>query len=170
MTKCDKIRAKEGLTVQGGGRQVVIFEVASEWYGLDVTTVREIGTLGHVTPVPGASELVEGVIDLRGQVIPVLDLRKRFGFAPAEGSSARRVVVTEFGKHRLALVVDGVSRVHWINDGDIEPPSPVVCRQGLNFIEGVARLEGHLAILIRLGDLLTDQERASLSEIGQSVA
>ncbi|MGE5589055.1 MAG: chemotaxis protein CheW [Bacillota bacterium] len=156
--------------MQAGGRQVVIFEVASEWYGLDVSAVREISTLGHITPVPGSSELVEGVIDLRGQVIPVLDLRKRFGFAPAEESLARRVVVTEFGEHRLALVVDGVSRVHWINDTDIEPPSPVVCRQGLNFIEGLARLEGHLAILIRLSDMLTADERASLSHISQSVA
>ena len=156
--------------MQGGGRQVVIFEVASEWYGLDVASVREIGTLGHVTPVPGAGDLVEGVIDLRGQVIPVLDLRKRFSLSPAEGDAARRIVVTEFGGHRLALVVDAVSRVHWIHDTDIEPPPPMVRRQGLDFIDGVARLEGHLAILIRLSDLLTAEERASLSEIRESVA
>ncbi len=156
--------------MQAAGRQVVIFEVESEWYGLDVTTVREIGTLGHVTPVPGANELVEGVIDLRGQVIPVLDLRKRFSFPPAPPGASRRIVVVELRQYRLALVVDAVSRVHWISESDIEPPSPMVRRQGLNFIEGVARLEGHLAILIRLADLLTDEERASLGEIGQSVA
>ena len=149
---------------------MVIFEVASEWYGLDVASVREIGTLGHVTPVPGASEMVEGVIDLRGQVIPVIDLRKRFGFPPAAADTARRIVVVECGAHRLALVVDSVSRVHWVNGEDIEPPSPVVRRQGLDFIEGVARLEGHLAILLRMGDLLTEEERTSLAEIHQSVA
>jgi len=112
--------------------QCVVFSLGDEWYGVDIFQVREIIRVPPVTKIPGAPYWAEGVINLRGGVIPVLDLRKRFGMPPGPEDADRRIVVVELGDQTIGIVVDGVSEVLEIEAGAIEPP----CR--LWFLRGRA--------------------------------
>jgi len=121
----------EGATVETalGRRQLVVFSLGQESYGVDIYRVREIIRVPAITRVPRAPEYVEGVINLRGGVIPVIDLRKRFGMEKGEVTDERRIVVAELGSQTVGVIVDGVSEVLEVNEADIAPPSGV-CLDG----------------------------------------
>src|ERR1700682_2246393 len=107
-------------------RQLVVFQLGAELYGVEISRVHEIIRLQAVTRVPRAPGFVEGVINLRGKVIPVVDLRRRFGLPGTEHTRATRIVVVEIGDQVIGIVVDGVSEVLRVNTSTVEPPSPVV--------------------------------------------
>src|ERR687888_2756041 len=113
------------LAAGGGEQQLVVFQLGAELYGVEIARVHEIIRLQAVTRVPRAPAFVEGVINLRGKVIPVVDLRRRFGLPPAEHTRASRIVVVELGDHVVGITVDGVSEVLRVDTATVEPPSPV---------------------------------------------
>jgi len=143
--------------------QLVIFQLASEVYGVDIGRVQEIIRTQHITRVPRAPEFVEGVINLRGKVIPVVDLRKRFGLEGGEHGKASRIVVVEAGEHTIGIVVDAVSEVLRIPTAAVEPPSPVVTTVDSDYLRGIAKLEDRLIILLDL-DAVLSQEIVVASE------
>lgn len=160
------LRTEQWAEASGGGRQVadeqvVAFRLAAEAYGVNISQVREIVTLPPITHVPGAPPFVEGVINLRGQVIPVVDLRQRFGMPPAERSSETRVMVVEVGEFIIGLIVDGVSEVLTVPGGQVEPPSAAIVGPHSAFIRGVARLDERLLVLLGLEHLLGGDTLAS---------
>src|SRR4030088_1659713 len=130
--------------------QLVVFQLGAELYGVEIARVHEIIRLQAVTRVPHAPAFVEGVINLRGKVIPVVDLRRRFGLPLAEHTRASRIVVVEIGDQVVGIVVDGVSEVLRINPALIEPPSPVVAGIDSEYLRGIARLPDRLVILLDL--------------------
>jgi len=146
---------------ENADEQVVAFRLAAESYGVNIGQVREIVTLPPITHVPGAPHFVEGVINLRGQVIPVVDLRQRFGMPPAERGSETRVMVAEVGEFIIGLIVDGVSEVLTVSGEQVEPPSPAIVGPKSLFIRGVARLGDRLLVLLGLEHLLGSDELAS---------
>src|SRR6185295_8756096 len=112
--------------------------------------------------VARSPEFVEGVINLRGKVIPVVDLRRRFGLAIADHTRASRIVVVELGDQVVGIVVDGVSEVLRINPTTIEPPSPVVAGIESEYLQGIAKLSDRLIILLDLDRILARDERRAL--------
>src|SRR3989441_13309090 len=107
-------------------QQLVVFQLGAELYGVEISRVHEIIRLQSITRVPRAPAFVEGVINLRGKVIPVVDLRRRFGLPTADHTRASRIVVVEIADQVVGVVVDGVSEGLRVSASTVEPPSPVV--------------------------------------------
>ncbi|MBO8142023.1 MAG: chemotaxis protein CheW [Firmicutes bacterium] len=145
--------------------QLVVFRLAGELYGVDIQQVREIIRVPEVTRVPRTPDFVEGVINLRGSVIPVLDLRKRFRLPAGEADRERRIVVVEMGEQTLGVIVDAVSEVLRLDQDRIEPPSPYIVNVDSQYITGIARLEDRLIILLDLNKVLSAGEREELERL-----
>ncbi|MFO7274102.1 MAG: chemotaxis protein CheW [Bacillota bacterium] len=135
--------------------QYVIFRLADQWYGADIAVVREVSYLTPVTRLPNTPHFVEGVIDLRGEVMPVIDMRKRLGLParPADGDS--RIMILTVGGLTAALVVDGVEQVATIEEEAITQPDASLTVAGQDYVCGVARLGDRLVVLIDLARMLS---------------
>ncbi len=144
--------------------QLVTFHVGEEEFGVDILDVREINRMMEITRVPHAPEFVEGVINLRGQVIPVVDLRKRFGLAAAERDKSARIVVVELGDKVVGFLVDSVSEVLRVPRSMVEPPPPIVGGIDSEYIRGVVKLDDRLLILLDLHRLLSRGEAQELED------
>jgi purine-binding chemotaxis protein CheW len=140
-------------------QQLVLFDLALEHYAIDSMNVREIIRMQSITKIPGAPASVEGVINLRGKVTPVMDLRKRLGLAVSQESKETRIVVVEVEGQDVGLIVDGVSEVLRIPVSVIEPTSTIVAAEEADYILGVAKLETKLVILLDIGRLLVGGEK-----------
>ena len=155
---------KHGEHTVKEGRQmteqpVVFFDLASEHYAIDSMCVREIIRMQSITKIPGAPASVEGVINLRGKVTPVLDLRKRLRLRADEESKETRIVVVEVEGQNVGLVVDGVSEVSRIPSSAVEATSTIVAAEEADYILGVAKLEKKLVVLIDIGRLVIGGEK-----------
>ena len=134
--------------------QIVGFRVGRETYGVPITSVHEIVRVPEITAVPDAPDYLEGVINLRGKIVSIIDLRKRFGEAAAQPSNKNRILVAEVNGKPLGLVVDSASEVLKIARSEIEAPPALVQEGRLNCVAGVGKVRGRLIILIDLGRLL----------------
>ena len=135
-------------------RQVIGFRVGRETFAAPIETVQEILRPMPITPVPGAPAHVEGVINLRGRIVSVLDLRKQCGAESAGDCRKNRIVVTQAGGRHVGLVVDAASEVLRIADACIEPPSTVFGDSEPGFITGVAKLPNRLVMLVDMEKLV----------------
>jgi len=141
---------------------LVVFDLANEHYGVDIAAVEGIIKMQPITLVPRAPEFIEGVTNLRGKVLPVLDLRKRFGLPAAATTKDSRIVVVEMNATTVGIVVDGVSEVLQLAPEAVEPPSPLVTTVDSAFIKGIAKFAERLIILLDLGKVLTLHEKGEL--------
>lgn len=143
-------------------QQLVVFALANEHYGVSIAAVESIIKPQAITLVPHAPRFVEGVTNLRGKVLPVIDLRKRFGLAAAAPTKDTRIIVVEVPGATVGVIVDGVSEVLRIRPETIEPPSPLVTTVESSFITGIAKIDERLVILLDLGKVLSLHEAESL--------
>ena len=155
----------ETETLQQDEQQLVVFDLSSEAYGVDIGAVREIIRLQDITKVPRTPEFVEGVINLRGKVIPVVDLRKRFGLPAEEESKENRIVVVDIGAQDIGVIVDAVTEVLRIATESVEPPASVITTADSEYLLGIAKLDSRLIILLDLEQVLTEAEHSSLLEM-----
>lgn len=144
--------------------QLVVFDLATEAYGVDISAVREIIRLQDITRVPRAPTFVEGVINLRGKVIPVIDLRRRFSLPVSEENTENRIVVVDIGGQDIGVIVDAVNEVLRISSDSVEPPSAVITGAESDYLLGIAKLEDRLIILLDLERVLSDEEREILAD------
>ena len=142
--------------------QVVSFKLGSEEYGVDIAQVQEINRMVAVTHVPRAPQFMEGVINLRGQLIPIIDLRARFGMPRAEHTKNTRIVVTEIGSKRVGMVVDSVSEVLRLPVDQIEDAPEMLTGVDTEYIRGVGKIEDRLIILLDLGRIISGAEKREL--------
>jgi len=157
---------ERGTGFIGDERQYVSFILAGEEYGVSILKVQEIIRFTKLTRVPHASEFVEGVLNLRGRVIPVIDLRKRFNLpGQQERDRNARIVVVEVDGKTVGMIVDGVSEVLQVSQKDIEPPPPLGAKVRVDFIEGMAKVGERLMILLEIDKILSTEEKAALDEI-----
>ena len=152
-------------TVQQNEQQLVVFDLADEGYGVDIGAVREIIRLQEITQVPRTPEFVEGVINLRGKVIPVIDLRKRFGLTVEGESQDNRIVVVDIGDQDMGVIVDAVTEVLRIPTDSVEPPASVITTADSDYLLGIAKLDSRLIILLDLQKVLSVDEQGALSEM-----
>ncbi|EGJ51042.1 chemotaxis protein CheW [Desulfocurvibacter africanus] len=145
--------------------QLVTFSIGDEEFGVDILKVQEIIRTMEITRVPRAPAFVEGVINLRGKVIPIIDLRKRFGLQARGHDKNTRIIVIEISNMIVGFVVDSVSEVLRIPASTVEPPPPMVAGLESEYISGVGKLEDRLLILLDLNRLLSREERSVLSQV-----
>jgi len=146
-------------------QQLVSFDLATESYGVDIGAVREIIRLQEITNVPRTPEFVEGVINLRGKVIPVVDIRKRFGLPVGDQSAENRIVVVDIGGQDIGVIVDAVNEVLRIFSDSVEPPSSVITTADSDYLMGIAKVDDKLLILLDLESVLSAEERAVLADV-----
>lgn len=142
--------------------QVVSFKLGAEEYGVDIAQVQEINRMVAVTHVPRAPQFMEGVINLRGQLIPIIDLRARFGMPRAEHTKSTRIVVTEIGTKRVGMVVDSVSEVLRLPAEQIEDAPEMITGVDTEYIRGVGKIEDRLIILLDLAKIISGAEKREL--------
>ncbi len=143
--------------------QIVVFALGRERYGLEISAVYEIIRQQPVTAVPQSPASVEGVINLRGRIIPVLDLRSRFGLPAATIGATSRVVVCDANGLRVGLMVDGVSEVLMIPEDAVEPTPDIAVGTDTEYVRGVAKLDDQMIILLDVAHLFTTSEMGALA-------
>lgn len=145
---------------------LVTFNLLGEEFGMPILDVREIIRMVDITPVPHAPAFVEGVINLRGQILPVIDLRKRFNLNSTELEEDTRIIVVEINNSLLGLIVDGVKEVLRIPSDSVSPPPQIVANGiGAEYIKGIAHFDEKMIILIDLKRVFSEDEMNSLEQL-----
>jgi purine-binding chemotaxis protein CheW len=146
-------------------QQLVVFELAQELYGVEIAAVESIIKLQAITLVPQAPSFVEGVTNLRGSILPVIDLRKRFGLPVEELSKNSRIIVAAINDKKVGMIVDAVSEVLHVPADSVEPAPPMITTVNSIFITGIAKVDQKLIILLDLSKILSIEEKKTLSTI-----
>ena len=144
--------------------QLVTFRIGPEEFGLGVFAVHEILRYAEPTPVPRAPEFVEGVIDVRGTLVPVVDMRRRFEVPDPRVNDETRIVLVEHGGERLGLVVVAVTEVLRAPETAVSEPPAYIRGLAAEFVRGIVRLESRLVVLIDIERILSSQERIALEQ------
>ena len=144
--------------------QLVVFKLGSERYGVETSQVKEIIRVEEITRIPNAPEFVEGVINLRGQITTIINLRKRFGMEPKEIDTNTRIIVFDHGNNTIGMMVDTVNEVKYLSTKDIDVlPSIITSRSDAKFLKGIGKLPDGLLVLIDLNKVLSEDELELLS-------
>ena len=136
--------------------QFVTFKLAKEYFAVEIVKVQEIIHMQPITKVPNVPDFIEGIINLRGKVIPVVDLRTRFQIQNTEFTEQTRIIVMDLKGQIIGFIVDAVYEVLRIHESTVEAP-PAIFNQISEYISGMAKLENRLLILLNLDELLTDE-------------
>lgn len=148
--------------------QLVSFKIANEEFGVDILNVQEINKMTQITKVPNAPDFVEGVINLRGRVIPIIDLRTRLKLERKEHDKDTRIIVVEISGKTVGFIVDAVKEVLRIPASIIEPPPQLATGIDSDFIRAVGKLEDRLLILIDLEKVLTEKDKEQLNNVNNN--
>ncbi len=153
--------------------QLVVFMLENEEFACNIEDVREVLKMVRVTPLPRSLDFVQGVINLRGEVIPVIDLRKRFGLPEAGQSDDSRIIIVEVEERMVGLIVDSVSEVIRLLKTHIQDAPSKIAGEQKGLILGVGKIENRLLIILNLDCILTTEEQIALEDIssaGQELA
>lgn len=138
--------------------KVIVFQLKDEEYGVEVDQVRSIERMQHITRVPRTPDFVKGVINLRGVVTPIIELRNRFGIEEIETSDSTRIIIVAVGNMEVGLIVDAANDVVDIPNDVVEPPPQVVGGLEADYLRGVAKMDKRLLILLNLDKVLNPKE------------
>lgn len=150
--------------------QTVVFQLMGQVYGVDINAVYEIIRMESITKVPRSPHFVEGVINLRGRIIPVIDLAKRFGLGQNEQTQNSRIIIVEVSGQTIGVIVDSVQEVLRLPINSIEPPPPVVDGIEAAYIRGIAILEERLIILLDQNKILMEEEKDQLVQANMTIS
>ncbi|MCF6097054.1 chemotaxis protein CheW [Thermovorax subterraneus] len=139
-------------------RQFVVFKLGQEEYGVDIMQVNTIERMMPITRVPKAPDFVEGVINLRGEIIPVIDLKKRFGLASGEITPDTRIIIVMLDDLTVGMIVDSATEVVQLTQDSIEPPPSVAGNISSDFLEGIGKIGDRLLIILNLEKILKPGE------------
>ena len=160
-TAIQETTTQEAATTEGtGSMQLVSFHLADETYGIEITKIREIILMGEITRIPQTPHYVKGLINLRSTVIPVIDLRARFGLPENKLTGESRIMVLHVGTRTIGIIVDAVSEVLRVANAEIAPPPPTVAGLGQEYLTGLVKLEKQLLILLDIDKILGEEAEA----------
>lgn len=145
--------------------QYVTFRLADETYGINVMQVQEVLRYTEIAPVPGAPSYVLGIINLRGNVVTVIDTRQRFGLMTTDTTDSTRIVIIEVDQQVVGIMVDSVSEVVYLRQSEIETTPNVGNEESAKFIQGVCNKNNQLLILVELNKLMSDEEWAEVAAL-----
>ena len=141
----------------GVKRQVVVFKVGTEEFAVDILLTKEVVVPREITPVPDTEEFVEGVMNLRGSLLPVIDLRKRLRARATTAQREQRILIANIDDRTAGLIVDGASEVIAVSDAMIEPVPDIISEMGAGYVEGVINVKGRFITLIDLRKALSSE-------------
>jgi purine-binding chemotaxis protein CheW len=145
--------------------QFVIFQVGAQAFGVEINRVREIQRFREITPLPKAPKFLEGVIEIRGALIPIVDLRKRFEISNYRNDSQTRIIILRAAGRRIGIVVDAVHRVLPIPMSDIKAPPSIARSHGADPIMAVAKHKNELYVILDLDRILSSAEKMTLAKV-----
>lgn len=145
--------------------QWVTFRLDGETYGVNVMQVQEVLRYTEIAPVPGAPEYVLGIINLRGNVVTVIDTRNRFALKQGDVTDSTRIVIVEADEHVVGLLVDSVAEVVYLRQSEIENPPNAGHDESARFIQGVCNKNNELLILVELEKILTEEEWSDVEHV-----
>ncbi|MCI0412198.1 chemotaxis protein CheW [bacterium] len=141
--------------------QFVAFRIGTQQFAVEIHRVTEVISYCEITPIPGAPPFIEGMIDLRGQLVPVLDMRKRLGLAAIHNTMQTRILILRMNRQKIGLIVDEADQVYTIPVEMIQPPP-----DGADFVIAVAKHQNLLLVILDLERLLSGEEQVNLKAIG----
>jgi len=161
------MKKKSAVDVSSGEkeiRQFAVFSLGEEKYAVDIVVIKEIIRPLKITPIPGAPPFIEGVVNIRGDVVPVIEMRKRF---EVEGDREMdpRMMIVRVENQWVGIIVDTVTEVIRVASADIKPPPRVMSGEGARYLAGVCQYEEDLVVLLNLDEILTGEEKVSLQAI-----
>ncbi len=159
------VSSERNAVHHGLGGKYLTFILGEEEYGLDIVKVREIIKIMDITHVPRTPGYFKGVVNLRGKVIPVMDLRLKFGMDAAEYTQETCIIVVEMGSRQMGVIVDTVSEVLDIGDKDIEPPPSFGKQIDTHFLLGMGKVKEKVEILLDIEKVMSGQDVETLSEL-----
>lgn len=148
-----------------GTMQLVSFRLAQEEYGIEITKVQEIILMGEITRIPQTPEYIKGLINLRSSVIPIVDLRLRFGLAEETVTDETRIMVVNTSGKTIGIVVDAVSEVLRVSHEQIAPPPPTVVGLGRDYLTGLVRFDKRLLIMLDIDKILNNDESQLVASV-----
>ncbi|KJR43145.1 chemotaxis protein CheW [Candidatus Magnetoovum chiemensis] len=152
----------EALTAHEDVMQLVTFTLGSEEYAIDILRVQEINRMISITMVPNAPAYLEGVINLRGKVIPVVNLRKKFDIEELENKQDAKIMIIDLNGVTKGIIVDAVSEVLRIPSSIVEPPPPMSTNVDIEYINGIAKLDDRLIILLNIDKLFGENSEQGM--------
>lgn len=166
----DPIKVMIRIKIIKGGfimaeRQYVVFKLGQEEYGIDIMNVREIGPYQESVKIPNVPSFVEGIINYRGQVIPIICLKKRFNIASKDIDNNTRIIIINLDERQVGFIVDEASQTIKLDDKDIDPTPTIITGVDMKYITGVGKSDNRLIILIDLEKVLTDEEKEKIQQI-----
>ena len=147
--------------------QLVGFKLGNEDFGVDISRVQEINMMMHLTKIPNSNKFIEGVVNLRGKIVPVINLRDRLGLPKKEDDNRTKIIVSDINNKLIGYIVDEVNEVLRISKSIIEPAPELAIGIETGLLEGVAKLEGRLLILLNLDKLLNVNEIEQLQALDE---
>ncbi len=159
--------ARCGNSDTEGTQQLVSFRLAQEEYGIEITKVQEIILMGEITRVPQTPKFIKGLINLRSTVIPIVDLRTRFGLPDQEASDETRIMVVNVTGKTIGIIVDAVSEVLRVSPDQVSAPPPTVTGLGKEYLTGLVQLESRLLILLDIDKILGEEGATSVDSMNQ---
>ncbi len=168
------LQEENGIDIRSGSAksninlaQLVTFKVDNELYGLEILKIQEIVRLPDITRLPKAVSFIKGVINLRGNIVPVIDLREKFGLPAKRYSKMTRAIVVEISGKKIALIVDEVAQVLRIDSSEISEAPYLVSSIAKEFIKGVAKFEEQLVIILMIDKILSNSDVVELEKMGE---
>ncbi|HHW72517.1 MAG TPA: purine-binding chemotaxis protein CheW [Firmicutes bacterium] len=146
-------------------KQLVVFRLHNEEFGVEITDVREIVKPRHITRLPHVADYIEGVTNLRGEVIPVICLRKRFGLEPKEETQDTRIIMLEINNSMVGFIVDAVTETLRLPEDAIEPPPSSIAGLRADYLAGVGKVDDRLLILLDVDQILSTDEKIQLQSL-----
>ena len=147
--------------------KIVIFRIADREYGVSIAQVSEVMRMREIIPVPDSSEFVEGVISLRGRVVPVLSMRRKFGLEKKAKEKSDRIIITRIKDHILGVIVDEVTEVIYVDETVITPPDEIL--KDAQYLTGVARTDKRIILIMDLEKILSGKEKENIENVHRRV-
>ena len=157
-TEQQPIESTENRVDLEDSTNLVTFRLGSGEYAIDIMQAKEIIKMEKITLIPNAPDFVEGVINLRGNIIPIIDLKKRFNLEETEGDKNTGIIIVKIEDVDMGIIIDSISKVVSIANSDIQPPPPMLSGIGQKYIKGVGKLEDKLLVVLDLEKLFTTDE------------
>jgi purine-binding chemotaxis protein CheW len=154
----------EMTNIGKGEFQLILFNLGNTLYGIPIEQVSEINRLEEITPLPKAPQFIEGVINLRGNVVPVIDLRKRFGMKQVERTNKNKIIILFIGKRLFGIIVDSVHEVITLTEDNIEPSLPTASGLKAEFINSIGKYNDKLIIILEITQIVTSTEDIKIEE------
>ena len=151
-----------------GETQLVAFKMGGEEFACNIKDVNEVIKMLKVTPLPRSLDFIEGMINMRGEVIPVIDLRKRFGMDTAERTKDNRIIIVEVDDNLIGLIVDSVSEVTSIPNDQIQEAPNQVAEGRTDLITGVGKINERMLIILNVENILSTEEQIALEEVSRA--